>query len=131
MIPPFQLSQADRRPMYQQIMDNIKRLILNGQWPASQPLPSIRELAVAVKVSVITVKRAYQELENEKVIVTRHGLGSFVAPQGQVVVKQKREELAQVIDQLIELSEILAMDHKELLQLIKTRLKQTGNQGDQ
>ena len=130
MIPPFQLSQADSRPMYQQIMDNIKRLILNGEWQAGQALPSIRELAVTIKVSVITVKRAYQELETEKIIVTRHGLGSFVASQGEAVVEQKRGELAEMIERIIELSGVLGMSQKDLLQLIRARLQQSDNKGD-
>ena len=55
MDQPFQLSQADGRPMYVQIMDNIKQLILKGEWAEGEGLPSIRELAVAINVSVITV----------------------------------------------------------------------------
>jgi len=123
MIAPFELSQADSRPMYQQITDNIKRLILNGQWPPGQPLPSIRELAVAIKVSVITVKRAYQELEREQVIYTRHGLGSFVAQQAGAVKEQKRKELEALVDQLVELTEVLAIDEKALTTMIRERTK--------
>lgn len=130
MIPPFQLSQADSRPMYQQIVENVKRLILNGEWQSGQALPSIRELAVAVKVSVITVKRAYHELENEKIIITRHGLGSFVAPHGDVVVEQKRGELTEAIDQLIDLGQMLGLGRQELLQLIDARLKKADNKGE-
>ncbi len=67
--------------MYQQIMGRVKQLVGVGDWAPGEPIPSIRQLAVALKVSVITVKRAYLELEREGVIVTRQGKGSAVAEQ--------------------------------------------------
>ena len=124
MLPPFQLSQADGRPMYLQIMDNIKQLILKGDWSQGQALPSIRELAVAIKVSVITVKRAYQELEREHVIVTRQGLGSFVAEQNQAVVDLKHAELMACVDQVIALANLLDIGQAELLALMAKRIKE-------
>jgi len=75
----FELSVNDNRPMYLQIMDQIKLRIAIGDWPPGTKLPSIRELAVASKVSVITVKRAYLELERAQVILTQRGKGSFVS----------------------------------------------------
>jgi GntR family transcriptional regulator len=73
------ISQTDPRPMYLQIMEQIRHRIAIGDWQPGEEIPSIRALAVAVKVSVITVKRAYLELEREGVIVTRQGKGSFVS----------------------------------------------------
>jgi len=79
MDPHLILSQTDGRHMYLQIMEQIKQLIAVGDWQPGAKVPSIRELAVATKVSVITVKRAYQELEREGVLMTQAGVGSFVA----------------------------------------------------
>jgi GntR family transcriptional regulator len=76
------ISQTDARPMYLQIMEQIRARIAAGDWPAGKELPSIRALAAALNVSVITTKRAYLDLETEGVIVTRHGKGSFVAESG-------------------------------------------------
>lgn len=76
------ISQTDARPMYLQIVEQIRARIAAGDWPAGQELPSIRALAASINVSVITVKRAYLDLESEGVIVTRHGKGSFVADSG-------------------------------------------------
>ena len=73
------LSSTDFSPMYSQIMDQIIAKVVVGDWKPGQALPSIRELASASCVSVITVKRAYLELERSGVIVTRQGKGSFVA----------------------------------------------------
>ena len=75
----FILSQTDGRPMYLQIMDQVQQRVGVGDWPPRTKLPSIRELAVSLNVSVITVKRAYLELERRGVIVTQHGKGSWIA----------------------------------------------------
>jgi GntR family transcriptional regulator len=79
MSDQFFLSNNESTPMYTQIMDQIATKVMAGDWPPGQALPSIRELASASGVSVITVKRAYLELERAGVIVTRQGKGSFVA----------------------------------------------------
>lgn len=73
------ISQADRRPMYIQIMEQIKHRIAVGDWPPGTEIPSIRALAAATHVSVITVKRAFMDLEREGVLITRQGKGTFVA----------------------------------------------------
>lgn len=65
--------------MYQQIADQITARVMAGDWRPGQSLPSIRELAATSGVSVITVKRAYEDLERSGVITTRHGKGSVVA----------------------------------------------------
>ena len=65
--------------MYSQIMEQVLAKVLAGDWRPGQALPSIRELASTSRVSVITVKRAYLELERNGVIVTRQGKGSYVA----------------------------------------------------
>lgn len=87
------ISQADGRPMYQQIMEQIRRRIALGEWRPGQELPSIRGLAVSASVSVITVKRAYLELEREGVIVTRQGRGSFVAENAGLGEELRHSEL--------------------------------------
>ncbi len=79
MYSGINISQTDARPMYLQIMEQIRARVAARDWPAGKELPSIRALAAALSVSVITVKRAYLDLETEGVIVTRHGKGSFVA----------------------------------------------------
>jgi GntR family transcriptional regulator len=89
------LSQTDPRPMYQQIMGRVRQLIALGDWAPGQQMPSIRQLAVSLQISVITVKRAYLELEREGVIVTRQGKGSMVAEQPGVSTKPQRDDLRQ------------------------------------
>ena len=87
------ISQADRRPMYLQIIEQIRHRVAVGDWKPGQEIPSIRSLAVAAQVSVITVKRAYLELEREGVIVTRQGRGSFISDSVDLGATLRQQEL--------------------------------------
>lgn len=73
------LSAVARGPLYLQIVNSLKREVSEGRLPAGTPLPSFRGLAGDLLVSVITVKRAYEELEREGIIRRRQGLGTFVS----------------------------------------------------
>ncbi|KQV53602.1 GntR family transcriptional regulator [Pelomonas sp. Root1217] len=108
--------------MYLQIVEQIRQRVAAGDWPVGQELPSIRALAADLRVSVITVKRAYLDLESEGVIVTRHGKGSFVAD-AQGLAKDMR--LAQLDTHLAAASEIarsLAMPEPELIERLRSAL---------
>ena len=72
------LSPSNPDPMYKQVTDQIKNAIAAGDLRSNDKLPSIRELAEALETSVITIKRAYLDLETDGYILTRAGLGSFV-----------------------------------------------------
>ena len=74
------ISNSSDEPIYLQIVNQIKEQIIRGELPDSQPLPSIRSLAKELNISVITTKRAYDELEKEGFIITVAGKGSYVAP---------------------------------------------------
>lgn len=87
------ISQTDRRPMYLQIMEQIKHRIAVGDWSPGTEIPSIRALAAATRVSVITVKRAFADLEREGILVTRQGKGTFVSDQVDLGGSLKEEEL--------------------------------------
>ncbi|HHY70968.1 MAG TPA: GntR family transcriptional regulator [Thermoanaerobacterales bacterium] len=73
------ISNSDPRPLYEQISESIKEKIFSGELVPGDALPSIRQLAQDLKISVITTKRAYFELEQQKLIVTRPGKGSFIS----------------------------------------------------
>jgi GntR family transcriptional regulator len=120
----FVISQADRRPMYLQIIEQIKRRISVGDWSAGQSIPSIRQLAADLQVSVITVKRAYLELEREGVILTQHGKGSVVAPDGGLAARLHEEDLAKHLEQAVRLAGLLGLRPKEL----EGRLRDAGDQ---
>jgi len=74
------LDPNDGRPLYLQIMDEVRRAIVVGTLRAEDPLPSVRELAAELVVNPRTVSQAYQELEREGVVYVRRGQGTFVSP---------------------------------------------------
>ncbi|WP_058185920.1 GntR family transcriptional regulator [Terracidiphilus gabretensis] len=108
------ISQSDGRPLYLQIMEQIKQRIAVGDWARGQEIPSIRQLAVSLQVSVITVKRAYLELEREGVIATQHGKGSIVASDPALSSRLYDEELAEHLDHVARLGELLGLSKNEL-----------------
>ena len=111
------LSQTDKRPMYQQIMEQVKQKIAVGDWPPNTPLPSIRELATAVKVSIITVKRAYMELEREGVISTHQGKGSRVN-ETKDIKELKLEELRMHLEKARKLAKSLDISENDLKEML-------------
>jgi len=86
---PCTLLPGDPRPYYQQLVDQVRELVLAGRLAPGTLLPSVRALARQLRTSVITTRRAYEELERAGLIVTRQGTGSFVAP---LESNQRREE---------------------------------------
>jgi len=108
------ISQADARPMYLQLIDQIRRRIAVGDWPAGYELPSIRALAADVRVSVITVKRAYLELERDGLIVTRQGKGSFVSDGADLGRRLQEQELNEHLAAAASLARALELSDEEL-----------------
>jgi GntR family transcriptional regulator len=84
------ISPAADGALYQQIVDGIKREIADGRLQPGAALPSFRQFAEDLLVSVITVKRAYEELEREGIIFRRQGLGTFVAERGNVLSREAK-----------------------------------------
>jgi GntR family transcriptional regulator len=113
------ISQSDGRPMYLQIMEQIRQRVAVGDWVQGKEIPSIRQLAVTLRVSVITVKRAYLELEREGVIVTQQGKGSIVAPDPGLGSKLYDQELTQHIERIAQLGELLGLTAKELASRVR------------
>lgn len=119
----FVISQSDRRPIYLQIMEQMKQKIAVGDWTEGQTIPSIRQLAVDLQVSVITVKRAYLELEREGVIVTQQGRASRVASNPGLGTRLQEQELEKHLEQAIRLADLLGIEPKKL----EERLRETGD----
>jgi GntR family transcriptional regulator len=115
----FTISQSDKRPIYLQIMEQVKQRVAVGDWTEGQAIPSIRQLAVDLQVSVITVKRAYLELEREGVIVTQQGKGSQVASNPGLGMRLQEQELEQHLEQAIRLADLLGIQPKELEERVR------------
>lgn len=118
MNPELFLSASDPRPMYQQIVDQVTAKVMAGDWAPGQALPSIRELAAASRVSVITVRRAYEDLERAGVIATRQGKGSVVAERGDLPTVLMHEELQRQLAALLAIAARLGLAREQLHRLI-------------
>lgn len=121
--------------MYLQIIEQIRQRIAVGDWQSGYELPSIRALAASVQVSVITVKRAYLELERSGVIVTRQGKGSFVADGADLSTRLRRNELDQQLSAAADLGRRLGMTAEEiaarLLEVASTTSEEESTQTDE
>jgi len=110
--------------MYLQLMEQIRRRIAVGDWTPGQEIPSIRALAATAQVSVITVKRAYSELEREGVIVTRQGKGSFVSANADLGSSLQYQELEDRLAGIANLASDLGIGTDELEERLRqARLK--------
>jgi GntR family transcriptional regulator len=125
----FVISQADPTPMYQQLMDQICQRIVAGDWLAGQELPSIRVLAASVRVSVITVKRAYLELERQGVIATRPGKGSFVAAGAELALRMRRDELEEHLKAVAGLSVLLGVSVQDIARRLQALRDAAAGEG--
>jgi GntR family transcriptional regulator len=109
------ISQADPRPLYLQVKEQIRHRIAVGELKPGDDIPSIRQLAADIRVSVITIKRAYLELELEGVIQTRHGRGSCVAENPDLGQSLKEGELDKHLAAAAGLADLLQITDEELI----------------
>jgi len=109
------ISQTDGRPMYLQIMEQIRQRVATGEWKPGEQIPSIRAMAIALQISVITVKRAYLELEREGVILTQHGKGSIVAQDPDLGQRLYVEEFEEHLRQVVRIGTLLGMTEREIV----------------
>ena len=119
------ISNSSEDPIYEQIIKQIKNQIINGELDEEDPLPSIRRLARELGISVITTKRAYEELEREGFIDTVGGKGSFVAGQNKEFLKEKK--MKAVEDKLTEAvteARMLDIGYKELKEMLSILYKE-------
>ncbi|MBC3833707.1 GntR family transcriptional regulator [Undibacterium amnicola] len=112
--------------MYEQIMEQITTKVMAGDWRPGQSLPSIRELASASSVSVITVKRAYLELERAGVIVTRQGKGSFVAETQDLAKQLVRDEFDAHLMGMVGAAHKLGMGGNEVVEHVSAAMIATA-----
>jgi GntR family transcriptional regulator len=117
------ISPAAEGPLYDQIVAAVKREVAAGRVESTEPLPSVRVLAAELLVSVITVKRAYEELERDGVIYKRQGLGAFLAPSGAERLREEQARTAQEgLKAAIAAGRQAGLSDEEILQLFKSEL---------
>ena len=110
------LNYRDARPIYEQVRDGLRRLIVSGAIADGDKLPSVRALATQLAINPNTIQRAYAELEAEGYVVSVTGKGSFVA-EGDTQNTARRAELTGKLKPLLEELKNLGMTREELVQL--------------
>ncbi len=122
-LPP--ISSAAPATLYQQIVDGIKREISEGRLASGAALPSFRTLAEELLVSLITVKRAYEELEREGIIYRKQGLGTFVSENGAARSRAvKRAQTEALLQQAVREGTEAGLSDREMVDLIRRILEQ-------
>ena len=118
------ISNSSSVPIYEQIKQSIKQAILNNELREEDMLPSVRVMANDLKISFLTVKKAYDELEKEGYIKSVQGKGSFVAPKNsELVQEKKRKEIQNYIEKIIKLAQMSDIAEKEIIELFKLMYK--------
>ncbi len=113
------INNTSQTPIYEQITRQVRDLIAGGSLQSGAPLPSVRALARELHISALTVKKAYDSLEQDGFITTVHGKGSFVAGVGQELLEEeKRRELEGRLEEIVRLAARIGVTRDELVSLI-------------
>lgn len=118
------ISNSSSTPIYEQIKQSIKDAILIGELKEEEILPSVRSMANDLKISFLTVKKAYDELEQEGYIKTIQGKGSFVSPKNMELIREEKiKEIEKYIEKISNISKVFNISEDEIIELFKLILK--------
>lgn len=114
------ISNSSDKPIYEQITIQIKTMVMNGQLKEGDPLPSMRTLAKELRISVITTKRAYEDLEKDGFITTVVGKGSFVrAADTRLVREEKLKQIEELLSEAISLAQQSGISREDINEIIE------------
>ena len=112
------ISNSSSIPIYEQIKTAIKQAIFSNELKEEDMLPSVRSMANDLKISFLTVKRAYDELEQEGYIKTVQGKGSFIAPKNLELIKEEKlKEIQELIEKIYTISKVSNITEEEIQEL--------------
>lgn len=106
-------------PIYRQITEQVRHMILSGQMEAHEKLPSSRNLGLELKVNMLTVQKAYKELREEGLIYNRRGEGSFVQDQQSIGPVARTLEIRKELETVVNKARLYGLTHEEVVQLLK------------
>lgn len=119
------INSSSMQPIYEQILGQIKNCIMRGELKEEEMLPSVRSLAKDLRVSALTVKKAYDTLEQEGFIITVHGKGSFVACANQeIMLEEKKKEVEADLEMAIRKGRSCGMSNQEIAELFEIILEE-------
>ncbi|MCR4641346.1 MAG: GntR family transcriptional regulator [Lachnospiraceae bacterium] len=114
------ISNASNDPIYLQIVNQIKAMIMNGELSPGDALPSMRNMATQMRISLITTKRAYEELERDGFIESYTGKGSFVKAQNMELMREENlKQIEDLLSQAVQKAHTSGVSLEELTQLLK------------
>lgn len=113
-----------RIPIYVQLKEAIKLAIATDKYPPGSQLPTVRQLAVQLKINANTVSRVYLELESEGVLATRQGKGTFVRELPEIDIAFREKNLNEILDEVIIKASSLGFSPTEILKALEKRLKE-------
>ena len=112
------INHSSMQPIYEQVVDQIKSLIIDGTLKEQEPLPSVRVLSRELRISALTVKKAYDCLEEEGFVITVHGKGSFIANANQsLLMEERKKEVETDLEQAIRKGRSYGLTNEELQEL--------------
>ena len=118
------INHSSMVPIYEQIIEQVKALILKGELKENDPLPSVRSLSKELKISALTVKKAYDNLEQEGFTVTVHGKGTYIAASNTELMKEeKRKEVEADLELVIQKGRRYGMQDEEIRELFSLILE--------
>lgn len=121
----IKIDETSQVPIYQQIVDSIRYSILAGVYKPDHRLPSIRELAVKIKVNPNTIAKAYQEMANDELIYFKRGQGAYVSPRSSDdLLKEAGMEIDKKIRELFETAQNMGMSHSQVSEIFASVLKE-------
>ncbi|MBB6447738.1 GntR family transcriptional regulator [Bacillus benzoevorans] len=115
----FELDMRSRKPMYEQLVDKLKELIINEVLKPDEQLPSVRTLAQQLTINPNTIQKAYRELENQGFIYSQKGKGSYVNPSSYSKDEDKIKEIRVEIEKLVLEALYLGVPAEELIEMVK------------
>lgn len=120
------LNHSSMVPIYEQLVEQIKTEILQSRLSEGEVLPSVRKLSAELRISSLTVKKAYDRLEEEEFVTTVHGKGTFVtATDQQVAVEARRKAVEEEFEKAIDRAENIGMSKEEILEVVKLLLEES------
>ncbi len=112
-------------PIYEQLVDQVKQNILEGELKPDDILPSVRALSAELRISALTIKKAYDKLEEEGFVITVHGKGTFVAATDtQLALEARRKSVEDDFSKAIEKAKAVGMSIDEIKEIIKIILEE-------
>lgn len=118
------LNHSSMIPIYEQLVSQIKNQILDGTLKADDALPSVRGLSAQLRISALTVKKSYDVLEKEGLVVTVHGKGTYVAQTNlELAMEQRRRSIEDAFAEAVSKARAFGMDQQDILDIVTILLE--------